>query len=123
MKVIENSHIACFDVDDTLVMWGWLFKQDPARVITIPLNGFNNKVEPNELHIELLRRYKAKGKFIIVWSKSGYKWAEAVVKALDLEQFVDLVMTKPEKYVDDLKADEWMEHIYKETDGDNSRHN
>jgi FMN phosphatase YigB (HAD superfamily) len=117
MQVIQNDHIVCFDVDDTLVMWVWdqyerQQLEESGNLIQIHKGQFSTLVSPHKEHIELLKRYKAKGKFVIVWSQSGYDWASTVVKALGLEEHVDLVLTKPEKYVDDLDANEWMEHVY-----------
>lgn len=118
MEIISNDHVVCFDVDETLIIWHWdQYKKtelsEANQLIDIKMDNYSTSVEPFKEHIELLKRYKAKGKFIIVWTQSGYKWGEAVVKALGLEEYVDLVLTKPEKYVDDLDANEWMEHVYK----------
>jgi beta-phosphoglucomutase-like phosphatase (HAD superfamily) len=103
MQVVDSTHNVCFDVDDTLIMWEWYHEhEDTDSLITIDDNGYPTVVLPNQPHIELLKRYKAKGKTVIVWSQSGHEWAERVVRALGLE-----------KYVDDLHADEWMEYVYK----------
>jgi len=119
MEIVENDHVVCFDVDSTLIEWIWdQFEKselyDQGNLIDIRMNNYATSVKPHKVHIELLKRYKAKGKFVIVWTQSGYAWGEAVVKALGIEEYVDVILTKPEKYIDDLKADEWMEHIYKE---------
>lgn len=125
MQVIDNSHVVCFDVDDTLIHWPWPGDNMPegSTLITVGLNSYTTQVLANNTHIELLKRYKAKGKFIIVWSKSGHKWAEAVVKALGLIDRVNLVLSKPEKYVDDLDANQWMEHTFKGKINDKTPHN
>ena len=62
----------------------------------------------NHTHVDLLKKHKARGKSIVVWSAGGYEWALAVVKALELETFVNLVMAKPTAYVDDLPCQEFM---------------
>lgn len=122
----DSDHVVAFDVDDTLVMWIWdnaereKFKNE---LIEVGKGNFKTLVLPNKLHIELLKRYKAKGKVVIVWSQSGNEWALEVVKALGLEEYVDFVFTKPEKYVDDLKADEWMEWVYKGKPNGETPHN
>lgn len=115
MQRVDNDHVVAFDVDDTLIMWPWSHEdteEEKKKLLLVNHNGYKTLVLPNEKHIELLKRYKAKGKVIIVWSQSGNEWAELIVKTLGLEEYVDFVFTKPEKYVDDLRADEWMEYVY-----------
>lgn len=107
MQVYNTDQVVCFDVDDTLIMWGL---KDPSRWIAINdpyINGLINCVTPHELHIQLVKKYKARGCTVIVWSAGGVKWAHSVVKALKLEEYVDAVFTKPAKYVDDLNVNEW----------------
>lgn len=107
-----------FDVDDTLIMWlGGCDLEDAVNAgITLdipdPSGRMSNTVVVNDAHVDLLKRYKGKGKFIIVWTASGYEWGQRVVETLNLTEYVDLVMTKPAKYVDDTDANEWMEHVY-----------
>jgi hypothetical protein len=111
MKVIPSTKIVYFDVDDTLVMWEWRqFDPEGKSLIQItdPISGFTEYVMPHSRHIELLKRFKVRGHTIVVWSQGGYAWAEAVVKALDLESAVDLCMTKPDWYVDDLPSSAFM---------------
>ena len=127
MKVIENYNVVCFDCDDTLVRWIWdeqerlTHANEMLEISTT--NRYQTMVLPYYDHIELLKRYKAKGKFIIVWSQSGWEWAQTVVKTLKLEEFVDMIMTKPEKYIDDLDANEWMERVYFGKSNDTTPHN
>lgn len=106
MIVIDNEQVVMYDCDDTLVMW--FSGCDPSEKIEIicPYGGTETWLKPHKRHIELLKQHKARGNTIVVWSAAGYKWAEAVVKALELDVYVDFIMTKPNKYVDDLTADE-----------------
>jgi len=98
---MNNESVICFDVDETLIMHkaGKLKVKDPYVEKTY------HKVKPHNKHIQLLKTHKGRGYCIVVWSAGGVKWAENVVKALDLESYVDLIITKPLKYVDDLEAD------------------
>ena len=103
MIVIKNEDIVAFDVDDTLILW--FSNCDPSEKIDIISPGSGIKkmaLKPHKRHIDLLKEYKGRGMTVIVWSAGGYGWAQAVVEALGLEEFVDYVMTKPCKLIDDL---------------------
>lgn len=80
----------------------------------IPLSPLPDpfRTEPGEVNEGAKR-----GCYIIVWSQSGEAWADAVVKALGLEEYVNQTMPKPTSYGDDLPAEIWMQHqIYLEPD-------
>lgn len=93
-----------FDVDQTLLIW----KKDhdkpgPNKIeIADPYDAYKTVfLKPHQVHCRLLRQYKGRGFTVIVWSKAGYAWAETAVKVLDLEKYVDYVMTKPDRHIDD----------------------
>ncbi len=121
MEVIKDKKsIVTFDVDETLIMWG----KDTDKKISITLegeDGFTMDVTPHAAHIELLKDFKKVCRYtVVVWSQSGWDWALAVVKALELEDYVDLVMSKPSRHVDDLPCNLWMgQRIYKEFEDEN----
>lgn len=115
MNIIENENIVCYDTDDTLVKWpdNYTTPYAPAgtfeynrKCFTDPYDNSSNYLIPHEKHIALLKKHKGRGQFVIVWSAAGVKWAESVVKTLNLESYVDLIMTKPTKLVDDLPVHE-----------------
>ena len=111
MKVIRATRSVFFDVDDTLVIWDWKsITPEGNGLISIvdPNSGVSELVYPHLRHIELMRQFKARGHTVVVWSQGGHEWAEAVCKALGIEVLVDLVMDKPNWYVDDLHATAWM---------------
>lgn len=107
MLVIRNEMIRPFDVDDTLIVSAQLSEKlihivDPVfpdRKITMGVH---------EPMIRLMHEEKHRGAFIIVWSRGGQAWAENVVKALGLEDVVDLVLAKPMVYFDDKDVADWM---------------
>lgn len=106
MKVYNTNQLAMYDVDDTLVMHE--LHNDKSIGIPDPyIPGMTNFLTPNEKHITLLKKHKARGFTVVVWSQQGFEWAEAVVKALKLEEYVDAVFTKPSVYVDDLDVNAW----------------
>jgi phosphoserine phosphatase len=108
MQVIRNESVVCFDVDDTLVMWNHV---GTALKIPVecPYDGSSFDLTPHESHIKLLKNHKARGHIVVVWSQSGYAWAESVIKTLGLSEYVDFIMTKPRTYVDDLPVQEWLQ--------------
>lgn len=117
MKVINSEQIICIDVDDTLVMHAKAKKRDNLVHITDPYDGFQRCLVMHVPHIKILKDRKARGATILVWSQSGHAWAEAVICALGLQDYVDYVLSKPTAYIDDKKVQDWMaERIYLEPD-------
>jgi hydroxymethylpyrimidine pyrophosphatase-like HAD family hydrolase len=105
--VIKGDNPIYFDVDDTLIMWD-IPSDRTHEAIDIHCYGVTSVVRPHHKHIELLKLTCQRDRQIIVWSQRGYKWAEAVVKVLKLEEYVDAILTKPIAYVDDLAVEDWM---------------
>ncbi len=97
--------VVTYDCDDTLVMWHKDIKDVNVNDPYGPV-GSQIALKKHNKHIKLLKNHKAQGYFIIVWSAAGKLWADAVVEALDLKDYVDLTLAKPVKYVDDLPASE-----------------
>jgi len=114
VKVIDTQQgkrIIYYDVDDTLVMWDKA--SDPKAIeIEAPNRVFGGQVTykllPHARHISHLKANSRTGNIVVVWSAGGNKWAEAVIKKLELEPFVDVVLTKPDEYVDDLDCYDFM---------------
>lgn len=116
MLVIQSDNPAFFDVDETLVLWDYPPEREHEAIhISIPGNVISGKVVPHLRHIEMVKRHKAWGNGVVVWSRSGFAWAKAVVEALGLEPYVDAVACKPMYYYDDRKCCQFMkEHRYHE---------
>lgn len=120
MIVIPCKQTTFVDVDDTLVMWNATPEQlekdgvdfeCPGSMHDIDNDGnpewspsWTARLLPHKKHIEQIKKHKMRGHTIIVWSQGGFDWAAAVVKALKLEDFVDLVISKPTWMYDDLPA-------------------
>jgi len=91
-----------FDVDDTLIKWTPVDVEIPDNeAVTIDCSGFEKKYKFNKYNVDMLINMAIRGHVVVVWSGSGPKWCEAVVKALKLESYVWAVMSKPSYYVDD----------------------
>jgi len=117
MKVISSEQIICVDVDQTLVLHKKLKKKDKIVIVTDPYDNAQRYLAVHIPHVKILKDRKARGAVIVVWSQSGYKWAESVVKALKLEPYVDFVLSKPIAYIDDLPVQTWLaERIYLDPD-------
>ena len=101
MKTINNELITFFDVDSTII-----FDTNEATIDTVTyldVTGRAFLAKPHKVHIDQMRKHKARGYTVIVWSGNGYQHAENVVKALGLENYVDYCMSKAVKYWDDLE--------------------
>lgn len=108
MKVIKNDMIVFCDIDDTLVGWGNPEFVDNGNFVEIECNGFKETHWILKENVEALKLHKTRGHAIVIWSAGGYDWAQAVVKALKLEEIVDLVCAKPQWLYDDLQPEEFM---------------
>lgn len=108
MISFDNEFVTAFDIDDTLVMWEGNFNQPaPDRIEIIdPYDGAKVFLKPHKKHAAFMKKCKGRGMCVMVWSAGGVQWAKAVINALGLADYVDLVITKPSKYVDDLPASE-----------------
>lgn len=96
--------VTYFDVDDTLVSYSAPDKDLVVRVNKCPailVKVFYDTVEE-------LKRHKSQGQRIVVWSNAGADWAEAVVIALGITEYVDVVTSKPKFYYDDMDASQFM---------------
>lgn len=109
MIAIKGNEFIYFDVDDTLVSWR-NYPQGTERSLpfTDPQTKAIEMLEPIQKTIAALINHKKEGKTIIVWSAGGSEWAEEVVKTLQLEQYVDVCLTKPKEYYDDIPCTEFM---------------
>lgn len=113
MNIIKNELIFFVDIDDTLVVWGKAKRGEKVIAVTNPYDDVQEYLRPHKGHIKILKERKARGSTIIVWSAGGYRWAEAVIKALKLSDYVDLIMSKPFAYMDDKTSEHFMgERVY-----------
>lgn len=135
MIVLPSDNAVFCDVDDTLVMWSPTPEQMekygikvtcPAGLYKTPEGEIKMGPEwtqllvPHFTHVEQLKKHKARGHFVVVWSAGGWDWAQAAVKALGLDNYVDLVISKPRWTYDDLQAEafmpksQYMENVFPE---------
>ena len=107
MYKVTCGPTAFFDVDDTLLLWD--IPEGCEYTITVSCRGFSELLAPNTYNIELLKKFATRGHSVVVWSAGGSDWAEAAVKALNLEKYVEVCTSKPNYYIDDIaNPKEWI---------------
>lgn len=106
-QTIKSDRIVMVDVDDTLVLWNLSAYPGAIRKTIEHVNGWV-QVIPHHKNINTLIKFYKLGYTIVVWSGSGHAWAEAVVRALELGQYVTQIISKPLYYFDDKPCQEWM---------------
>lgn len=120
MKPANSDTPIAFDVDNTLIFetsntnLHWAKTNDLQFVdIKCPYDDITRKYIIHEEHIKLLKDNRARGFSVVVWSNNGKAWAEAVVKALNLGDYVDDCMSKFIKVIDDQEPNKFLKaHIY-----------
>ena len=106
IEILANK-IVCFDCDDTLVMWYDKPENIPGAIyIEDPYKNGGYYLVPHDKHIKKLKGYSRSGWFVIIWSAGGGPWAKAVRDALDLKEYTNLTIGKPEICYDDLPVGE-----------------
>lgn len=109
MRVVECNQTTYFDVDDTLIMWNPTEEQIAKYgMVYVSPDMLETTLVPHLPNIDQLRKHKLRGHTIIVWSAGGYQWAAEAIKFLQLEEYVDLVISKPTWFYDDKDAEEFM---------------
>lgn len=103
MQVIRSTKTAYFDVDNCLV-----FSESELEFTKAITEGLalikGQKWVLHSAHAQLLKEFHARGFTIIVWSAGGADWASTIVTAFGLEAYVDLVIGKPDFFIDDKCA-------------------
>jgi hypothetical protein len=105
MKRVAKERLLFVDVDDTLVLWD---KSEHGTNVEIECYGHVTRLQAHYKNIMLLKKFVKLGYGVVVWSRTGAEWAEAVCNGLNLDHLVDLYLTKPMYYMDDLPCETWM---------------
>lgn len=120
MQLLDVETSIFFDVDKTL-----LFDPEPEMLIVehlkslgIPTVDLKDPYDADgktfktyvvhSQHVKLLKDHKARGFKVVIWSHNGGPYAKSVAEALQLEDYVDFVMSKPTKICDDLTPNEFL---------------
>ena len=100
MFKLKDGGVYASDVDETLLFWS-IPEGYTGPLVETDYNGFKDVGIPNQPAIDHLKKMKARAYSVIVWSAGGSDWAEIVVKALGLEDYVDICMPKIHFHLDD----------------------
>lgn len=110
--ILKYENAVFCDVDETLVCWVDTSKPHelPLDMLRIkdPYEAVTNHVVPHWPNIKVLKSKRMRGSEVVVWSANGWQWARAVVEALGLQDYVDVIMSKPGCYIDDKPAEAFM---------------
>lgn len=110
MIVIDSDKTAWFDCDDTLVSWDSFPGEEGTVLFKTPAQSYYLKAKQG--NIDQLKLHFSRGHRIVVWSAGGYEWAKCVVDTLGLQDYVSLVVSKPQWIYDDLPlAEVFPEHL------------
>ncbi len=114
--MIHGTRVYFFDVDNTLVfperdVLHLLSTAADKDKLGAPIYFGDIRFYPHLAHISLIKELKARGHSVIVWSAGNSYWAEQVIRALKLENSVDLVMSKPDGICDDKSVVEWLPEV------------
>lgn len=104
MRKLKDRHTIFVDVDNTLILWGET--HDPVVRLS-----YDQVASIHMGHINKIKEFKSRGHNIVVWSAGGSDWAEKIVLLLELEDYVDLVISKPSWFIDDLASSAFMPEI------------
>lgn len=105
--LILMSKTAFFDCCDTLVLYD--FPQHYCGEVAIieyeeHISGRmkRKRMAVNRPAVDRLIEHKKKGHCVVVWTRGSWQWAKGIVESLKLEEYVDVVMDKPDWLYDDL---------------------
>ncbi len=100
------------DVDDTLILWDGKHNSpgEGKHIVQQKVSDGTTAefyFHSHRAHLQAILALKERGYYVIVWSARGAAWAQAVVCALELQDFVDDAMAKPTCYFDDKPVEQW----------------
>lgn len=116
MRIIKNERIIPYDIDGTLIYYGENKGGPTADIYDAVTNSFIT-VNVNWPMVRLFHEEYSRGGQMLVWSRSGWKWAKHVILALQLDICDPIIMSKPLVYFDDSNVDTWLkDRVYLEPD-------
>ena len=108
-KKVKKTNLPKFDnpvfidCDDTLILWDISEFPKESQVVINKDWGEDDptKIVIHQKNVNLVRKFAKLGYDIIIWSRTGRAWAEAVAKLCGVSKYVSAYMSKPNFYIDD----------------------
>jgi phosphoserine phosphatase len=92
------------DIDSTLIEWDNPDTTvDKSELVEITTRGITGVFRINKYNLEYIKKLAVRGHAIVLWSKAGPCWAEAVAFALEIDDIVCACLAKPDYYIDDIQ--------------------
>jgi phosphoserine phosphatase len=104
--IIKSSRSVFIDVDNTLIFARAEFPRASQKEEEVIINGREFRI--HLAHVEIIKDFKARGQCVVIWSQGGWEWANKIVEVLELEEYVDVIMSKPDWYFDDKGSEDWL---------------
>ena len=104
---VKDKPVLYVDIDSTLITAHSDVPKELRNTGTWIEIGYH-LFRRHDAHCNKLKEFAARGHSIVLWSAGGSDWAETVIKALNLDDLVCVIMPKPYWYMDDLEAAEFL---------------
>lgn len=96
------------DIDGSLVIHVDRSDLDHDLEVKCPYLGDNIRLKINSNNVRMLKEKAVQGYYIEVHTQGRALWAESVIKALGILEYVDVMKGKPTGIIDDMPASAWM---------------
>jgi hydroxymethylpyrimidine pyrophosphatase-like HAD family hydrolase len=109
--ILKSDNVLYVDVDGTLVRPHVYRGQDGLLPWAYEVRVNGRRFEANADVERQIHLAKTRGHKVVVWSAGGYDWANRVIKALGLDEYVDVILSKPKWFADDLPAEKFLPEV------------
>ncbi len=118
MIVLKTNFLVGCDIDGTLLLWNDKIKKGHKVVIFIdPFTKEHKLVRVHEPNLKVLTSHLARGNYVQAWSRSGWEWVVAAMKALNIEHTNLIISPKMYAHLDDKPCKQWMgERVFLDSD-------
>ena len=103
MFKLNKDRVVYLDCDDSAILWEpEKYPHTEDQLVHYEDEYGKWAFLPHFKNIEFVKNVKRQGYGVVLWSAAGADWAEKVATLLHIEDYVDIILSKPELAVDDL---------------------